>query len=71
MKVVTTSQNVSKLGLWGFLALGIEFSACLCAFYDEVRRQSQDRPRPLLPFGALGILKMREISQSAYLCSVN
>lgn len=71
MKFVHTSQNMSNLGIQGFLALEIMFSVCLCVFYDECRHQSQDRPRSLPPFGALGILKMKEISQQTYLCSVN
>lgn len=45
----------------------IMFSVPFCVLYDEGRHQSQDRAKPLPLFGALGILKMKDISQSTYL----
>lgn len=57
----------NNLAVQDFLAMEIMFSMCLCVFFDEGRHQSQDRPRPLPLFGALGILKKKFRNQLTYI----
>lgn len=60
-------MRLLNLGVQDFLTMEIMFSVPFCVLYDEGRHQSQDRAKPLLLFGALGVLKMKDISQSTYL----